>query len=98
MTIFGYLTHKNVRQLRERSENKSIRIRRINQQLASMLVLQSVKSTFASIPYSIFNCYWLKTMYYEKIFFIRWFIYSSGVIIQVFLFIFIRQIFFEING
>ena len=66
MTIFGYLTHKNVRQLRQRSKNKSIRIRRINQQLASMLVLQAIKSTVASIPYSIFNCYWLKSMYEKK--------------------------------
>lgn len=66
MTSFGYLTHRNVRQLRRRSKTKSIRIRRINQQLASMLILQSIKSTMASIPYSIFNCYWLKTMYDQK--------------------------------
>ena len=66
MMIFGFLTHHNVRQLHQRSRKKSFRIRRINQQLASMLILQSIKSTSASIPFSIFNSYWLKTMHDEK--------------------------------
>jgi hypothetical protein len=61
MMIFGFLTHRNVRNLHRRSKYKSIRIQRINQQLTAMLILQSIKSTFASIPFSIFNCYWLNT-------------------------------------
>ncbi len=66
MTIFGFLAYKNARHLHRRSRNNSIQIRKINHQLASMLILQSIKSTFASIPFSIFNCYWLKTMYDNK--------------------------------
>jgi hypothetical protein len=62
MMIFGFLTHKNVRRLHQRSQLKSIRIRRINEQLISMLIFQSIKSTLASVPYSIFNCYRIITI------------------------------------
>ncbi len=41
-------------------------MRKINEQLASMLILLSIKSTFASIPYSIFNCYWIITISKHK--------------------------------
>ncbi|CAF0838046.1 unnamed protein product [Adineta steineri] len=66
MLIFGLLTHRNVHHLGQRTRHKSIRIQRINQQLISMLILQAIKSTIASIPYSIFNCYWLSTISNHK--------------------------------
>ena len=59
MMFFGCLTCQNVRQLRERSLLKSARLHQINYQLTSMLVLQTIKSSFTSIPYAIFNCYLL---------------------------------------
>jgi hypothetical protein len=62
MMIFGLLTHNNVCRLEKRSQSKSTRIRRINEQLTLMLILQSIKSTITSIPYSIFNFYWIITM------------------------------------
>ena len=61
MMIFGILTQINVRQLHQRSESKSVQVRRMNEQLATMLVLQSFKLTLTSIPYSFFNLYWIIT-------------------------------------
>ncbi|UJR14479.1 hypothetical protein I4U23_001476 [Adineta vaga] len=66
MMIFGYLTHKNIHHRHRRTKYRSVHIRRINQQLIFMLILQSIKSTIASIPYSVFNCYWLSSMYGSK--------------------------------
>jgi len=60
MMIFGFLAYLNVRRLHQRS--RSTRIRQINEQLISMLILQSFKFTMASIPYAVFNCYWVKTV------------------------------------
>lgn len=59
MVIFGLITYRNVHQLHRRSNFRSQSARRINQQIISMLVLQSIKSSFASIPYSIFHTYWV---------------------------------------
>jgi hypothetical protein len=57
MMIFGFLTCANVHHLRRRSSLKSVQIQHINYQLTSMVVLQSIKSSFSSLPFSIFNCY-----------------------------------------
>ncbi|CAF0781633.1 unnamed protein product [Adineta steineri] len=66
MAIFGFLTYCNGRNLHQRSQTKSIRVRRINKQLTSMLIFQSIKSLFTSIPYSIFSCYWIFTLKKSK--------------------------------
>lgn len=66
MMIFGLLTYNNARHLYQRSQLKSIRVRQINQQLTSMLILQSIKSTITSIPYSIFNFYRIRTVNKSK--------------------------------
>ena len=69
MMICGFLTYQNIRERhhhRSKNSTASNRIKRINQQLAWMLILQSIKSTIASVPYSIFNCYWLKTLHQHK--------------------------------
>ncbi|CAF0744133.1 unnamed protein product [Adineta ricciae] len=66
MMIFGFLTHRNIHKRHLHLKRRSIRIRQINQQLTSMLILQAIKSTIASIPYSIFNCYWLSTIHSPK--------------------------------
>jgi hypothetical protein len=66
MMFFGFLTSINVRHLRQRCLTNSSRIQRINYQLTSMLVLQSIKSSFASLPFSIFNCYLLLTLNIQK--------------------------------
>jgi hypothetical protein len=34
-------------------------VKPVNQQITSMLILESIKATFASSPYSISNTYWL---------------------------------------
>jgi hypothetical protein len=62
MMIFSFMTYVNVRRLHRRSKLKSIRFRKMNEQLTSMLILQSFKSTATSIPYAIFNCYWIITI------------------------------------
>lgn len=66
MMVFGSLTCTNIHHLRRRSLLKSDRIQQINYQLTSMLVLQLVKSSFSSLPYSIFNCYLLITRNMQK--------------------------------
>lgn len=66
MIYFVFLTYSNARQLRRRCSSNSIHMQRINYQLTAMLVLQSIKSSFASLPFSIFNCYLLITMNIEK--------------------------------
>ena len=66
MMIFGLMTWNNMRQLRRRSKFRSLSTRRINQQLTKMLILQSIKSSFASFPYSAFHTYWLITFKNEK--------------------------------
>jgi len=55
--IFGILTSINIHELRQRSQLKSCRIQQVNYQLTAMVVLESIKSSFASLPMSIFNCY-----------------------------------------
>ena len=62
MMIFGFLASANVRRLRQRSASKSRLTRQINEQLTSMLILQSLKSMIASVPYAIFNCYWIRAV------------------------------------
>ena len=64
--LFGILIHKNVHGIYLRSQLKSVRIRKINEQLTKMLIFQSIKSTLTSIPYSIFNCYLLITLNKQK--------------------------------
>jgi hypothetical protein len=66
MMIFGFLTCANVHHLRRRSSLKSVQIQHINYQLTSMVVLQSIKSSFSSLPFSIFNCYLLITRNMQK--------------------------------
>ena len=61
MLIFGLVTYRNVHQLHRRSNFRSLSARRINQQIIFMLILQSIKSSFASMPYSFFHTYWLIT-------------------------------------
>lgn len=66
MIYFGCLTYINARKLRRRSLKNSVLIKRINYQLTSMLVLQSIKSSFVSLPFAIFNSYLLITIYTKK--------------------------------
>jgi len=66
MMIFGLITWNNVRHLHRRSKLKSLQSRKIHQQITLMLVLQSIKSTFASLPFSIFNTYWFFTIKKNK--------------------------------
>jgi hypothetical protein len=61
MVFFGLLTCINIHHLRQRSSLKSARTQQINYQLTSMLILQLIKSSFSSLPFSIFNCYLLIT-------------------------------------
>lgn len=61
MIYFGFLTCINARHLRRRCSIRSARIQQINYQLTMMLVLQSIKSSVASLPFSIFNSYLLIT-------------------------------------
>jgi hypothetical protein len=68
MMIFGLKTYNNMRHLSHRSKFRSLSARRINHQLTSMLVLQSIKSSFTSFPYSIFHTYWLITIKNKKSF------------------------------
>jgi len=62
MMFFGICTYKNIHQIHQRSLLKSNQIRQINYQMALMLILQSIKSSFASLPFALFNCYLLITM------------------------------------
>ncbi|CAF0782093.1 unnamed protein product [Adineta steineri] len=66
MLFFGICTYKNIHNIQERSILKSNRIRQVNYQMALMLVLQSIKSSFASVPYAIFNTYMLITINRNK--------------------------------
>jgi hypothetical protein len=66
MMIFGLLTYNNIRHLVQRSNAKSMLSQRIHHQITTMLILQSVKSTFTSFPVSIFNSYRLKTTNMNK--------------------------------
>jgi hypothetical protein len=66
MIYFGFLTCNNARHLRQRSLSDSGRIRQINYQLTLMLILQTIKSSFASLPFSLFNCYLLITINIQK--------------------------------
>jgi hypothetical protein len=68
MVLFGILTCSNVHHLRRRSLVKSTQIQKINYQLTSMLILQIVKSSFTSLPFSLFNCYLLITRNIRKSF------------------------------
>ena len=54
MMFFGCLAYVNVHQLQKRSLVKSARIQQLNYQLSSMLILQSIKSSFSSMPYATF--------------------------------------------
>ena len=62
MIYFGVLTCSNTRHLNRRVLGRSPRIRQINCQMTSMLVLQSLKSSFTSLPFTVFNCYFLITL------------------------------------
>ena len=64
MMLFGVLTSRNVSHLHRRSH--SHRSSKINQQITTMLILQTVKSTFASFPLAGFNCYSLFTKNHPK--------------------------------
>lgn len=66
MMFFSFLTCFNVHHLRQRSLSKSAQIQQINYQLTSMLILQLIKSSFASLPFSLFNCYLLITRNIQK--------------------------------
>jgi hypothetical protein len=66
MMFFGFLTCINIHHLHQRSLLKSARIEQINYQLTSMFVLQLIKSSFSSLPFSIFNCYLLITRNMQK--------------------------------
>jgi hypothetical protein len=66
MIYFGCITCLNARQLHQRSKTNSARTQQINHQLTLMLVLQSIKSSFASLPFAIFNCYLLITLNIQK--------------------------------
>ena len=66
MMFFGFLTLTNIHHLRRRSLMKSARLEQINYQLTSMLILQSIKSSFASLPFSIYNCYMVITRTMHK--------------------------------
>lgn len=66
MLVFGLLTCINYRELRRRCPSDSSRVKQINYQLTSMLVLQSIKSSFTSLPYSIFNTYALLTIELDR--------------------------------
>ncbi|UJR10420.1 hypothetical protein I4U23_014624 [Adineta vaga] len=66
MIYFGILTCVNARSLRKRTSTHSTRIRQINHQLTLMLILQTIKSSFASLPFAIFNCYLLITVDMNK--------------------------------
>ena len=66
MIGLGFETCKNARHLRERLATNSGRIQQISYQLTLMLILQSIKSSFASLPYSLFNCYLLITLNIQK--------------------------------
>jgi len=64
--LFSFLACCNVYHLRQRSLLKSDRIQQINYQLTSMLILQLIKSSFSSLPFSVFNCYLLMTRNMRK--------------------------------
>lgn len=64
--ILGLFTCTNIHHLRRRSLFKSMRIQHINYQLTSMIVLQLIKSSFSSLPFSAFNCYLLATRNMHK--------------------------------
>ena len=66
MIYFGALTCANTRHLRRRCTSRSARLRQVNHQMTTMLILQSVKSSFASLPFAIFNCYLLITVNTSK--------------------------------
>jgi hypothetical protein len=66
MIIFGICTYKNIHHIQQRSLVKSNRIRQINYQMSLMLILQSIKSIFTSLPFAIFNFYLLITMKNSK--------------------------------
>jgi hypothetical protein len=66
MMFFGFCTYKNIHHIQQRSFLKSNRIRQVNYQIASMLILQSIKSSVASLPFASFNCYLLITMKNNK--------------------------------
>ena len=68
MMTFGILSCVNVRRLRQRSLSKSRCVRQINEQLTSMLILQSLKFVVASVPYGIFNCYWVRAISQQRSF------------------------------
>jgi hypothetical protein len=66
MLFFSIRTYKNIHNIHQRSLLKSTRIREVNYQMTLMLILQSIKSSFASLPFTIFNCYLLITITNSK--------------------------------
>ena len=66
MIYFGFRTCTNARHLRQRSLSDSARMQQINYQLTLMLILQTIKSSFASLPFSFFNSYLLITINIQK--------------------------------
>lgn len=66
MLVFSLRIYRNIQQIHQRSLMKSTQIRQVNYQVSSMLVLQSIKSSFASLPYAFFNSYLLITMKTDK--------------------------------
>jgi len=66
--IFGILTSVNIHKLRQRSNQRNGGTRQVNEQLTAMIALQSIKSSFASFPISLFNCYLLTVRHKQKSF------------------------------
>ena len=66
MLYVGIRTYRNIHQIHQRSILKSTQLRQVNYQMALMLILQSIKSSFASLPFACFNCYLLITIRNNK--------------------------------
>jgi hypothetical protein len=64
MLFFSLLTCHNMRRIDQRSTSSLAH--QTSRQLTSMIILQSVKSSFASFPFSIFNFYLFITMKRDK--------------------------------
>ena len=64
--IFSLRTCANVQHLRQRSLLKSLLVQTTNYQITTMFILQSIKSSFSCLPFSIFNLYLLVTSQKNK--------------------------------
>ena len=64
--IFSLRTCVNVRHLRQRSLVKSLFVQTMNYQITTMFILQSIKSSLFSLPFSIVNLYLLVTSQKHK--------------------------------